>query len=123
MKIKGRIWPTPLILLGLVLLLPNSCKKDTTNNPSDSITDPDGNVYISITLGTQTWMVENLRTTKSSDGTPIPLVSDAAGWNALATPGYCWYGNNENANKDAYGALYNWKAAANLSDWLASSIR
>lgn len=96
-----------------MLLLPGSCKKDSNNNPSGSITDTDGNIYTSITLGTQTWMVENLRTTKLSNGTPIPLVSDAAGWSALTTPGYCWYGNNETANKAAYGALYNWQAAVN----------
>ena len=26
----------------------------------------------------------------------------------LTTPGYCWYNNDENANKNIYGALYNW---------------
>ena len=113
MKTKNRISIYLLILSGLVLTLFNSCKKDNTNNPSGAITDKDGNVYASVTIGTQVWMVENLRTTKYNDGTPIPLVTDAATWGALTTPGYCWYNNDEASNKAAYGALYNWKAAMN----------
>jgi len=64
------------------------------------------NVYNTITLGTQTWMVENLKTTKYNDGTPIHLVSGSADW-ADSTPGYCWY-NNDAPNNNIYGALYNW---------------
>lgn len=69
--------------------------------------DTDGNVYHSIIIGTQVWMVENLKTTKYNDGTPIPLVTDDTEWVNLPTPGYCWY-KNDTANKAAYGALYNW---------------
>ncbi len=113
MKTKNRIWPGTLILPGLVLLLLSGCKKDSNNNPSGSITDLDGNVYTSVMIGTQEWMVENLRTTRLSDGTPISLVAEGVAWGALTTPGYCWYDNNEAGNKAAYGALYNWKAAVN----------
>jgi uncharacterized protein (TIGR02145 family) len=52
-------------------------------------------------------LASNLRTTKYNDGTVIPLVTDNTAWSNLSTPGYCWYGNNA-ANKDTYGALYNW---------------
>jgi len=71
----------------------------------ETVTDIDGNVYHTITIGTQVWMVENLRTTKYNDGTSIPLVTDSVEWSTLSTPGYCWY-NNDAANP--YGALYNW---------------
>ncbi len=54
-------------------------------------------------------MKENLKTTKFSDGTSIPFVTDNSTWGNLATPGYCWY-NNDLANKNIYGALYNWYA-------------
>ena len=71
MKTKNRIWLCPLIVMGLVLILTNSCKKD--EEPTDKITDKDGNVYTSVTIGTQVWMVENLKTTKYNDGTDIPM--------------------------------------------------
>lgn len=71
------------------------------------VNDVDGNRYKVIMIGNQLWMAENLRTTKYKDGTPIPLVTDNTAWSNLTTPGYCWYDNNS-ANKDTYGALYNW---------------
>jgi len=74
-----------------------------------TVTDMDGNVYHTVTIGTQVWMKENLKTTKFSDGTSIPFVTDNSTWGNLTTPGYCWY-NNDLANKNIYGALYNWYA-------------
>jgi uncharacterized protein (TIGR02145 family) len=78
------------------------------------IKDIDGNVYKIITIGTQTWMSENLKTTRYNDGTVIPLVTDGAAWQNASTntsPGYCWYNApNETSNLLAYGALYNWYA-------------
>jgi uncharacterized protein (TIGR02145 family) len=52
-------------------------------------------------------MVENLKTTRFSDGTSIPNVTDGPSWGSLTTPGYCWYNNDESANKATHGALYN----------------
>ncbi len=75
------------------------------------VLDIDCNEYHTVTIGTQVWMVENLKTTKYNNGTPIPLVTDNTAWGALTTPGYCWYNNDSAANKDPYGALYNWHAA------------
>lgn len=69
-----------------------------------TVTDNDGNTYKTIRIGGQTWMAENLRTTKLKDGTAIALMTDAVGWTNLTTPGYTWYGGNS----DVYGALYNW---------------
>ena len=79
----------------------------TEENSSNTLTDIDGNVYHTVKIGTQTWMVENLKTTKYNDGTSITFVSDSSDWAALATSGYCFY-NNVAANKSTYGALYNW---------------
>jgi len=96
--------------MGLVLILTNSCEKeDDEETPSTTITDKDGNVYTSVIIGTQEWMVENLKTTKYNDGTDIPLVTDDYEWEVLTTPGYCWY-DNDITNKTPYGALYNWYA-------------
>ena len=76
-----------------------------------TVVDVDGNLYHTVTIGTQTWMVENLRTTRFADGTPIPDVNDNAGWSVLASPGYCWY-SNDSTYKNPYGAMYNWYAAS-----------
>jgi hypothetical protein len=84
MKIKIRNCQF-LFVLSLVLILLNGCKKDSSNNPS--ITDTDGNIYTSVTIGTQVWMVENLRTTKYKDTTSISLVTDATAWGALSSGG------------------------------------
>jgi uncharacterized protein (TIGR02145 family) len=90
----------------------NGNKSVTANFTSEStepLTDIDGNVYQTIRIGSQIWTVENLRTTKFSDGTIIPLVTDNTAWAGLTTPGYCWY-SNDISNKNTYGALYNWYA-------------
>ena len=76
-------------------------------------TDGDGNNYPVVEIGTgksgtQAWMAENLKTTRYSNGTAIPLVTDNASWFYLKTPGYCWYNNDEAAYKANNGALYNW---------------
>jgi uncharacterized protein (TIGR02145 family) len=94
--------------MGLVLILTHSCKKD--EEPTDKITDKDGNVYTSVAIGNQVWMVENLKTTKYNDGTPIPLLSDNSAWALNNIPGYCWYNNDEATFKSIYGAVYKWAA-------------
>lgn len=78
---------------------------------AQTVTDIEGNVYKTVTIGTQTWMSENLTTTKYNDGTAIPLVSDDAAWTArdsmaIITQAYYWYDNDSTYNKTS-GALYN----------------
>ncbi len=83
-------------------------------------TDGDGNNYSVVQIGSakgdsdskavQTWTVENLRTTKLSNGTPINFVDSKAEWWTYTTPAYCYYGNNSKYAKD-YGGLYNGYAA------------
>src|SRR4030042_5868846 len=76
-----------------------------------TVTDIDGNTYNTIRIGDQWWMAENLASTRYSDGTEIPLITDGEAWCVLSTPAYCWYDNNENTYKDLYGAIYNGYAA------------
>ena len=73
-----------------------------------TVTDIDGNIYKTITIGTQEWMIENLKTTKYNDGSEIPYVPYDVDWFDLSGPGYCWYNSDESTYKDVYGALYNW---------------
>ncbi len=81
-----------------------------------TVTDTDGNSYNSIDIGTQTWLAENLKTTRYNDGTLIPLTTNDSIWHSLTSPGFCWSNNDPATYKDKYGALYNWYAitAGNL---------
>jgi uncharacterized protein (TIGR02145 family) len=77
--------------------------------------DADSNYYSVVTIGTQNWMAENLKTTHYSDGNPIPGITSENNWSALSSkgPAYCWYNNDSTTYAHTYGALYNWPAAMN----------
>jgi uncharacterized protein (TIGR02145 family) len=75
-----------------------------------SLNDIDGNSYKTIQIGSQTWMAENLKTTKFNDGTDMQNVTDSATWANLSTPAYCFLFNEPTVFKATYGALYNWFA-------------
>jgi uncharacterized protein (TIGR02145 family) len=70
----------------------------TLNPPANDlpVTDIDGNIYTTVIISNQTWMAENLKTTRYSDGTPVT--------------GYSYFNNNP-AYATIYGALYTWPAA------------
>lgn len=70
------------------------------------IADIQGNLYNTVNIGSQVWMVENLRTTRYNNNTAIPNVKDNGAWFNLTTPAYCWFNND--INIAYYGALYNW---------------
>ena len=73
-----------------------------------SVTDVEGNVYKTVIIGDQTWMAENLKTTKYNDGGPIPFVDNPQDWTALSTPAHAWYADSPAVYKDICGAMYNW---------------
>ena len=75
---------------------------------NETVTDIDGNVYQTVTIGEQTWMTSNLRTTRYKDGEAIPIVTDNDEWSELTTPAYAWYNNDSAKYASIYGALYNW---------------
>jgi uncharacterized protein (TIGR02145 family) len=89
----------------------NEVSFKTNATSGSTVTDIDGNVYNTVTIGTQVWMAENLKTTKYRNGDPIPNVTAATSWITLKTGAYCWY-NNDAAKKATFGALYNWYAVA-----------
>ena len=91
----------------VIFYRPNVSSETTINS---TITDADGNVYTSVTIGTQEWMSENLRTTKYSDGTTIPNVTGTSEWRALSTGAWSHYDNDSSQYEAMYGKLYNWYA-------------
>ncbi len=101
-------------LLIVIMVILYACDKNGTgtNNPTipyGSMTDQDGNIYKTVIIGNQTWMAENLRTTRYNDGTTIPIVSDAKNWAGLRTPGMCTYNNTTDVDSIyTFGRLYNW---------------
>lgn len=102
---------TLIAFLLIVSLLPVNCKKvdEKNNNPiPNTLTDIDGNVYHTVIIGTQTWMVENLKTTKYRNGSPIMNSYGDSAWNNEC-PAYSWY-YNDSTYGNVYGALYNWYA-------------
>jgi uncharacterized protein (TIGR02145 family) len=112
MKI-GRLFINLLLIVGLLFTVVTAC--DKTDDPggdspsAGTVKDADGNKYDTVKIGTQVWTVENLKTTKYNDGTPIPNVTDDDYWANLTTGAYCNYGNLE-SNAEIYGRLYNWYA-------------
>ncbi len=83
----------------------------TIGKPGPNITDAEGNTYKTVTIGTQTWMAENLKTSKYSDGTTIPNITDNTQWQNNTTGAWSYY-NNEVTNNAKYGKLYNWYAVS-----------
>ena len=63
---------------------------------AQTVTDYDGNVYQTVEIGEQTWMAENLKSEHFADGSLI-----------VGT----WIYDDDTANLDVYGRLYNWDAA------------
>jgi len=97
-------------------MLTGSCKKSDYEPVSEAVSgtvkDIDGNIYHSDTIGTQVWMIENLKTTKYSDGSPISKVTKNNEWEGLTTGAYCIC-NNDATIGSKYGKLYNWYAVNN----------
>ncbi len=87
----------------------------TGNIKVGSVTDIDGNVYQTITIGSQEWMIENLKTTTFNDGEPITeWVFGDDWWSGGTFPYYQWADTDDLNNVypdplpfDFYGALYN----------------
>ena len=62
-----------------------------------------------VLICTQQWMENNLDVSTYRNGDPIPYVADATEWASLTTGAWCYY-NNDPANGNLYGKLYNWYA-------------
>ena len=79
-------------------------------NP-ETVTDIDGNVYHTVKIGDQWWMVENLRVTHYRDGSSIPFVIYNDNWVLQKSGAYCYY-DIDTTHIAEYGLLYNFYAVA-----------
>lgn len=103
MKIKKIL---TLVILSGILVNYGCDTKEINNEDISTVKDIDGNVYHTVVIGTQTWMVENLKTTKFNSKEPITKITE---WNDLEVGQYCNYNNDENIG-NKYGRLYNYYA-------------
>ena len=79
----------------------------------NTVTDFDGNIYNTVQIGDQCWLIENLKTTRYQNGEFIHYPgSDMISWGNDTTGAYAWY-DNDYSWKEKYGALYNWHAVMN----------
>jgi len=78
---------------------------------AQTVTDIDGNSYTTVTIGTQSWMGSNLKTTRYRNGDLIGTTSfptkDIRGENS---PKYQWAYDGKESNVATYGRLYTWYA-------------
>jgi uncharacterized protein (TIGR02145 family) len=84
---------------------------ELTDLQAQTVKDIDGNVYTSVTIGTQVWMVENLKTTKYRNGDLIgTTTTDTLDISLETTPKYQWAYDGNESNVNTYGRLYTWYA-------------
>ncbi|MBN1999718.1 fibrobacter succinogenes major paralogous domain-containing protein [candidate division KSB1 bacterium] len=74
-----------------------------------TVTDIDGNLYLTVKIGNQWWMAENLRVTHYRNGNAIQKITEDNKWWSTNIGAYCIYDNND-GNTTKYGNLYNWYA-------------
>lgn len=111
--------PIQLLLFVFCAFIISSCTKDDdylNEEAVNTVTDVDGNTYRTLKIGNQTWMLENLKTTKFNDGTPIEEYSANEHWNKnnRTHPFYQWASTSdlndvvaEELPRDYYGVMYN----------------
>jgi uncharacterized protein (TIGR02145 family) len=71
-----------------------------------------GGASTEVTIGKQVWMSENLNVDKFRNGDPILEAKTDEEWGTAyenQQPAWCYY-NNDPANGEKYGKLYNWYA-------------
>lgn len=93
-----------LLLLSLIVVF-ISCEEMPVekNFEYGSVTDVQGNEYVTIKIGDQWWMAENLRSTAFSNGVSIQKISADSDWATANEASYTEYDNTSQIT----GLLYN----------------
>ena len=121
-----------LILLSILVMLFNSCRKDPggPNIGTTTVKDVNGNEYGVMIIGDQTWLTSNLRVGSFNDGTPLlTWLYEGYEW-ASAGAAFCIYHpsyidglDDEDDVAAAYGYLYNWAAVTNSKGLCPTGFR
>ena len=122
----GEEWKrVPYIADSLALTVLNGIPQWTfiDDVPENSVADIDGNIYKTVTIGTQVWMAENLRTTRYRNGDIIPNRLTANEWVNTSSGAFTVYPHtggiydddidgidSDEEMAETYGLLYNWYA-------------
>jgi uncharacterized protein (TIGR02145 family) len=94
--------------------LPSSASNSVRPHTPTTVYDIDGNLYNLVTIGTQVWMSENLKTTKFNNGTVIPTTaSDITNTTTYPTSTFQWPVDGNESNVAEYGRLYTFWVASN----------
>lgn len=86
---------------------------DNPKQEFGEVSDIEGNKYLTIQIGSQIWMAENLKTIYFSNGDAIPNLISDSDWGRptsspeVIKPGWSYYQNNS-SNNVFNGKLYNW---------------
>jgi len=80
-----------LIMMVLLFLFTSGCTREINPIPGEMTDARDGQTYQTVTLGDQTWLAQNLNYETDNS----------------------WCFQNDPANCETYGRLYNWEAAMN----------
>ena len=75
-----------------------------SKSQAQTVADYDGNVYHTVTIGTQVWTKENLNVKHYRNGDPITEVKDSVAWVNQKTGAWC-YNENKPSNGPVYGTL------------------
>jgi uncharacterized protein (TIGR02145 family) len=79
------------------------------------VTDIDGNNYSTVIIGSQVWMVENLKSIKYCNGDTISSTIPAAfNISNESTPKYQWAYDGIDSNANTYGRLYTWYTVTDI---------
>ena len=121
-KFEHSKYKIPVILNITFFIVFVGFKYDTRDNTkytigqllTETVTDYDGNIYKTVKIGDQIWMVENLKVTHYCDGTSIPNVYDNEEWQFKTDGAYCMVNNDSVVYKNVYGLLYNFYAVSNI---------
>lgn len=83
-----------------------------TNLPFDFVLCQDANAYkyTVTTIGSVTWMAENLHTTRYNDNILIPEIVDQTEWANDTDGALCYYDADSASYSSSFGALYNFAA-------------